>query len=103
MEQRLDRLESMATEQQETNTELRNLMKQVLDATTTIGKESKSDSSLTHEKLGNLEKRVITLESGNTAKGDCSFKEQHKSAISKAKRSIKILNMREVVTEENLK
>ena len=47
MEQRLDRLESMATEQQETNTELRNLMKQVLDVTTTIGKESKSNSALT--------------------------------------------------------
>ena len=103
MEQRLDRLESMATEQQETNTELRNLMKQVLDATTTIGKESKSNSALTIEKMGELEKRIITLESGNTAKGDCSFKEQHKSEISKAKRSIKILNMREVVTEENLK
>ena len=58
MEQRLDNLESMATAQQETNTELRDLMKQVLEVTTASGKESKSDSSLTHEKLEKLEKRV---------------------------------------------
>ena len=83
MEQRLDNLESMATAQQETNTELRDLMKQVLEVTTASGKESKSDSSLTHEKLENLEKRVKTLESGNTTKGDCSFKELNK--ISKLK------------------
>ena len=57
MEQRLASLESMATEQQEKNEELRNLMKQVLDATTTTGKESKSDRALTIEKIRDLEKK----------------------------------------------
>ena len=83
MEKRIDNLELMATAQIEETRELKDMLKQVLEVTTTSGKESKSDSSLTHEKLENLEKRIITLESGNTAKGDCSFKEQHKNEIIK--------------------
>ena len=81
MDERLANLESMATEEREKNDELRDLMKQVLNETRAAGKESKSDRALTIEKLGDLEKRVITLESGNTAKGDYSFKEQHKGEI----------------------
>ena len=103
MEKRIDNLELMATEQREATTELKDMMKQVLEVTTASGKESKSDSSLTHEKLENLENRVKTLENGNTTKGDCSFKELNKIEIGKAKRSIKILNMRDTVTEENIK
>ena len=103
MENRLNKLESLAASQHETNTELRDMMKQVLELTKASGKESKSDSSLTHEKLESLEKRVITLESEKTAKGDWSSKEINKGEITKAKRSIKILNMRDIVTEENLK
>ena len=90
MEKRIDSLELMATEQRESYTELKDMMKKVLEVTTASGKESKSDSSLTHEKLENLENRVKTLENGNTTKGDCSFKELNKIEIGKAKRSIKI-------------
>ena len=100
---RLDRLESLAVSQNETNTKLENLMQQVLEATQAAGKESKNDSILTHEKLESLEKRVVTLESEKTANGDWSSKEINKGEITRAKRSIKILNMREIVTEENLK
>ena len=58
MEKRIDNLELMATAQQESYTELKDMMKKVLEVTTASGKESKSDSSLTHEKLENLENRV---------------------------------------------
>ena len=78
-------------------------MEAVLGVVLKQGEESKSDNALVAEKLSDFEKRIITLESGNTAKGDSSFIEQHKSAITRAKFSIKILDMRETVTEENLK
>jgi len=103
MENRLEKLESLANSQNETNKDMKDMMKQVLELTKATGKESKSDSSLTHEKLESLEKRVITLESEKTTKGDWSSKEINKGEITKAKRSIKILNMRDIVTEENLK
>ena len=103
MDERLDRLESMATEQKETSEKLQKLMETVLNVTQTQAKETKSDNALVVGKMGDLEKRIITLESGNTTKGDSAFIEQHKSAIKQAKFSIKILNMREIVTEENLK
>ena len=103
MENRLEKLESLANSQNETNKDMKDMMKQVLELTKASGKESKSDSSLTHEKLESLEKRVITLESEKTTKGDWSSKEINKGEITKAKRSIKILNMRDIVTEENLK
>ena len=93
----------MATEQKETSEKLQKLMETVLNVTLKQGEESKSDNALVVKKVGDLEKRIITLESGNTAKGDSSFIEQHKSAINRAKFSIKILIMREIVTEENLK
>ena len=103
MEKRIDNLELMATAQREETRELKDMLKQVLEVTTTSGKESKSDNSLTHDKLENLENRVKTLESGNTTKGDCSFNELRKIEIGKAKRSIKINNLRDTVTEENIK
>jgi len=103
MEKRIDNLELMATAQREETRELKDMLKQVLEVTTTSGKESKSDNSLTHDKLENLENRVKTLESGNTTKGDCSFNELRKIKIGKAKRSIKINNLRDTGTEENIK
>ena len=103
MEKRIDNLELMATAQMEETRELKDMLKQVLEVTKTTGKESKSDNSLTHDKLENLENRVKTLESGNTTKGDCSFNELRKIEIDKAKRSIKIHNLRDTVTEENIK
>ena len=107
MGDRLERLElrqeEMATEQRETSEKLQKLMETVLNVTQTQAKETKSDNALIVGKMGDLEKRIITLESGNTTKGDSAFIEQHKSAIKQAKFSIKILNMREIVTEENVK
>ena len=103
MEKRIDNLEQMATAQMEETRDLKDMLKQVLEVTKATGKESKSDNSLTHDKLENLEKRVKTLESGNTTKGDCSFNELRKIEIDKAKRSIKIHSLRDTVTEENIK
>ena len=66
-------------------------------------KQAKKDNNLVVGKMENLEQRIITLESGSTTKGESAFIEQHKSSIAKAKFSIKMLNMRGKVTEENVK
>ena len=103
MDVRLANMEAMAIEERGKNDDLRDLMKQMMTENKAAAIESKSDRALTNETLQDLKRRVITLESGNTAKGDYSFKEQHKGEINKCKRSIKILDMRETVTEENIK
>ena len=99
----MEKLEEMAAEQKESTKLMTSMMEKFLNTQQIQGQESKSNHALAMETMGDLEKRIITLESGSTAKGDSSFKEQHKIEICKAKRSIKILNMREIVTEENLK
>ena len=53
--------------------------------------------------IGDLDSRVATLEQENASKGESAFIEQHKRLIEKARFSIKILNMKGRVTEENVK
>ena len=59
MEERLDRLESMATEQKETSEKLQKSMETVLNVILKQGEESKSDNALVAEKLSDFEKRII--------------------------------------------
>ena len=53
--------------------------------------------------MDTLEKIIEKLESRGVAKGESAFIEQHKSTIAKARYSIKMLNMREKVSEESVK
>ena len=50
-----------------------------------------------------IEQRKEKLENGGAAQGESSFIEQHKNLITKSRYGIKILNMREKVSEKNVK
>ena len=107
MTERLEKLEQrqeeMITKNEESSAKLYRMMESLLNKTDVQSEQAKKDNTLVVGKLDDLEKRVITLESGSTIKGESAFIEQHKSTIAKAKFSIKMLNMRGKVTEENVK
>ena len=107
MTERLEKLEQgqedMITKNKESSAKLYRMMESLLNKTDVQSEQAKKDNTLVVGKLDDLEKRVITLESGSTTKGESVFIEQHKSSIAKAKYSIKMLNMRGKVPEENVK
>ena len=95
--------EEMMKENKEYTAKLTEMMEKVLKKTDETSKETKMDHNQVVGMIGDLENRVVTLEKGGATKGESAFIEQHKSLIEKDRFSIKMLNMRGKVTEENVK
>ena len=87
MTDRLERLEirqeEMIIKQGESSDKLHKMMESLLSVTHAQTEQTKKDNTLVVGKIDDLEKRVVTLESGNTTKGESAFIEHHKSTIKK--------------------
>ena len=103
MERLEQRQEEMMKENKESTAKLTEMMESLLKKTDKTSKETKKDHNQVVGMIGDLENRVATLEKEGATKGESAFIEQHKSSIEKARFSIKMLNMRGKVTEENVK
>ena len=80
----------------------------VYNQSTDLASNQKKSSEETSQRLGsledrqeNIEKRLEKIEIGGTAKGEHTFRGQHMLLIDKAKYGIKVLGMRETVSELN--
>ena len=101
---RLEQLqEEMMKENKESTAKLTEMMESLLKKTDDTSKETKKDHNQVIGMIGDLDNILTTLEKGGATKGESAVIEQHKSSIEKARYSIKMLNMKGKVTEENVK